>query len=165
MADQFPMTPRGQRMLKEELERLKKVDRPENVRAIEEARAHGDLSENAEYHAAKERQSFIEGRIKDLDAKLALAQVIDPARLSGSKVVFGATVTVQDPDNDEKQTYTIVGEDEADIKAGLLSISAPVARALIGREVGDTVRVRTPKGARELDIVEIRFVAVSASVG
>ena len=153
----FPMTPRGQQKLKEELRRLKEVERPYTIRAIEEARAHGDLSENAEYSAAKEKQSFIEGRIRELEAKLALADVIDPSRLSGDKVVFGATVTISDAENDEEQTYTIVGEDEADIKSGRISITAPVARAIIGREVGDTVKVKTPKGLREFEIVKVRF--------
>jgi len=149
------MTPRGQSLLKEELKRLKEVERPAVIRAIEEARAHGDLSENAEYSAAKERQSFIEGRIRELEAKLAMANVIDPSRLSGEKVVFGATVTLSD--GDEETTYTIVGEDEADIKSGLISITAPVARAIIGREVGDSVKVKTPKGLREIEIVKVSF--------
>src|SRR5688572_1471007 len=149
MSQQFPMTPRGQGLLKEELKRLKEIERPAVIRAIEEARAHGDLSENAEYSAAKERQSFIEGRIREVEAKLAMANVIDPSRLSGKKVVFGATVTLEGEDGD-KQTYTIVGEDEADIKSGRISITAPVARAIIGREVGDAVKVKTPKGMREL---------------
>ena len=155
MSQQFPMTPRGQSLLKEELKRLKEVERPAVIRAIEEARAHGDLSENAEYSAAKERQSFIEGRIRELEAKLAMANVIDPSRLSGEKVVFGATVTLSD--GDEETTYTIVGEDEADIKSGLISITAPVARAIIGREVGDSVKVKTPKGLREIEIVKVSF--------
>ena len=159
MSEKIPMTPTGQRMLKEELRRYKEVERPANVKAIEEARGHGDLSENADYSAAKERQSFIEGRIRDLEAKLAFADVSDPSRLSGERVVFGATVTVEDTDSGEQQTYCIVGEDEADIKAGLISVTAPVARALIGREIGDTVKAKTPKGMRELEIVEVKFVA------
>ncbi|MFH0902599.1 MAG: transcription elongation factor GreA [Pseudomonadota bacterium] len=157
MAESIPMTPRGQQMLREELKRLKEIERPAVILAIEEARAHGDLSENAEYSAAKERQSFIEGRIRDVEAKLSLAQVIDPTKLSGDKVVFGATVTVVDPESDEEQTYSIVGDDESDIKLRLVSISAPIARAMIGRQVGDTVRVRTPRGVRELEIVGIKF--------
>jgi transcription elongation factor GreA len=157
MSEKIPMTPRGHQRMKDELKKLKEVERPTIVKAIEVARGHGDLSENADYSAAKEKQSFIEGRIKDLEAKLAFANVIDPAKLSGDKVVFGATVTVSDVDNDEKQTYTIVGEDEADIKQGLISITAPVARAMIGREVGDTVKVRTPKGQREIEIVSVKF--------
>ncbi len=160
MADKIPMTPRGQLRLKEELKRLKEVERPATIKAIEVARGHGDLSENAEYDAAKEKQSFVEGRIRDIESKLAMADVIDPARLSGDKVVFGATVTVADTETSEETTYRIVGEDEADIKAGLISVTAPVARALIGREVGDTVRVRTPKGQRELEVVNVRFEAM-----
>ena len=160
MSEKIPMTPRGHQRLKDELKKLKEVERPTIVKAIEVARGHGDLSENADYSAAKEKQSFIEGRIKDIEAKLAFANVIDPARLSGEKVVFGATVTVSDVDNGERQTYTIVGEDEADIKSGLISITAPVARAMIGREVGDTVKVRTPKGQREIEIVGVKFVAL-----
>jgi transcription elongation factor GreA len=157
MSEKIPMTPRGHQRMKDELKKLKEVERPTIVKAIEVARGHGDLSENADYSAAKEKQSFIEGRIKDLEAKLAFANVIDPARLSGEKVVFGCTVTVSDVDNGEKQTYTIVGEDEADIKSGLISVTAPVARAMIGREVGDTVKVRTPKGQREIEIVGVKF--------
>jgi transcription elongation factor GreA len=157
MAEKIPMTPAGHRMLKDELKRIKEVDRPANVKAIEEARGHGDLSENADYSAAKEKQSFIEGRIRDIEAKLAFADVIDPRRLSGSKVVFGATVTVEDTETSERQTYSIVGEDEADIKSGLISITAPVARAMIGREVGDVVKVKAPRGAREIEIVDVRF--------
>lgn len=157
MAEKFPMTPRGQQRLKDELNRLKNVERPACIKAIEIARGHGDLSENAEYDAAKERQSFIEGRVRDIETKLALSDVIDPSKLSGDKVVFGATVTVADTENDEKQTYTIVGEDEADIKNGMISITAPVARAMIGREVGDTVKVKTPKGIREFEIVGVKF--------
>jgi transcription elongation factor GreA len=155
MSQQFPMTPRGHARLKEELKRLKEVERPAVIRAIEEARAHGDLSENAEYSAAKEKQSFIEGRIREVEAKLAMANVIDTSKLNGAKVVFGATVTLTD--GDEQTTYTIVGEDEADIKLGLISITAPVARAIIGREVGDSVKVKTPKGMRELEIVKVSF--------
>lgn len=154
--ERFPMTPRGQKILKEELKRLKEVERPSVVKAIEVARGHGDLSENAEYDAAKERQGFIEARIRDLEAKLAMAEVIDPAKLSGDKVVFGMTVTLTDVETEEQQTYSIVGEDEADIKQGLISIAAPVARAMIGRSVGDTVRVKTPKGFREFEIAEVR---------
>ncbi len=159
MAEKIPMTPAGHRALKDELKRIKEVERPANVKAIEEARGHGDLSENADYSAAKEKQSFIEGRIRDLEAKLAFADVIDPTRLSGDRVVFGATVTVADTETSERQTYSIVGEDEADIKSGLLSITAPVARAMIGREVGDVVKVKTPKGIREIEIVEVKFQA------
>jgi transcription elongation factor GreA len=157
MADKIPMTPRGQQILKDEVKRLKEVERPANIKALEVARAHGDLSENAEYDAAKERQSFIEGRIRDLESKLAMAEVIDTTRLAGDKVMFGATVTVTDLETSEATTYRIVGEDEADIKSGLISVTAPVARALIGRVVGDTVTVRTPKGPRELEVVGVKF--------
>ena len=157
MADKIPMTPRGQQILKDEVKRLKEVERPANIKALEVARAHGDLSENAEYDAAKERQSFIEGRIRDLESKLAMAEVIDTTRLAGDKVMFGATVTVADLETSEETTYRIVGEDEADIKSGLISVTAPVARALIGRVVGDTVKVRTPKGQRELEVVGVKF--------
>jgi transcription elongation factor GreA len=157
MTDKIPMTPRGQQLLKDELKRLKEVERPANVKAIEEARGHGDLSENADYDAAKERQGWIEARVRDLEAKLALANVIDPAKLSGDKVVFGATVKVADTDTGEEQTYQIVGEDEADIKRGMISITAPVARAMIGREVGDTFKVNAPKGSREFEVLSVKF--------
>jgi transcription elongation factor GreA len=155
--DKFPMTPRGHQIMKTELKRLKDVERPAVVKAIEEARAHGDLSENAEYDAAKERQGHIEGRIREFEAKLAMADVIDPSRLSGTKVVFGATVKLTDDDGEEV-TYAIVGEDEADIKAGRISISAPLARAMIGREQGDSVKLKTAKGIREYEIVDVKFV-------
>jgi len=158
MADQkIPMTPRGAQRLKDELKKRKEVDRYAIVKAIEEARGHGDLSENADYSAAKEAQSFNEGRIKELEGTLALANVIDPATLSGDKVVFGATVKLADTDTGEEVVYSIVGESEADIKKGLISVTAPVARAAIGREVGDTVQVRTPKGQREYEILEVLF--------
>jgi transcription elongation factor GreA len=157
MADRFPMTPRGQQLLKDELKRLREVERPKNVLDIEEARAHGDLRENAEYHAAKERQSFIEGRSREIEAVLAQAEVIDPAKLSGSRVVFGATVKLTDTDTAEDVTYRIVGDYEADIKASRISISAPLARALIGKEQGDTVTLKTGKGMREYQIAEVRF--------
>lgn len=161
MPDQkIPMTPRGAQQLKDELKRRKEVDRFEIVRAIEEARGHGDLSENADYSAAKEAQSFNEGRIKELEGTLALSDVIDPLKLSGNKVMFGATVKLADSDSGEETTYSIVGEQEADIKKGLISISAPVARALIGREAGDTVTVRTPKGQREYEILAVKFVEI-----
>ena len=153
----FPMTPRGQRALKDELKRLREVERPKNVRDIEEARAHGDLKENAEYHAAKERQGFIEGRSRDIEAILAQADVIDPARLSGSRVVFGATVRLTDVDSGEEVTYTVVGDHEADIKAGRIAVSAPLARAMIGRERGESVSLKTGRGMREYEIAEVRF--------
>jgi len=153
----YPMTPRGQQALKDELKRLREVERPKNVRDIEEARAHGDLKENAEYHAAKERQGFIEGRSRDIEAILAQAEVIDPAKLSGSKVVFGATVKLTDVDSGDQVTYTVVGDHEADVKAGRIAVSAPLARAMIGRERGESVSLKTSKGMREYEIVEVRF--------
>jgi transcription elongation factor GreA len=156
MDERIPMTPRGQQMIREELRRLKE-ERPRISREIEEARGHGDLSENAEYHAAKEKQGQTEARIRELEGKLALSQVIDPARLSGSKVVFGATVKLSDVDNGEEVTYRIVGDHESDIKQGLISINAPLARAMLGREVGDAVRLRTARGTREYEILEVRF--------
>jgi transcription elongation factor GreA len=149
MADRFPMTPRGQRSLKDELKRLREVERPKNVQDIEEARAHGDLRENAEYHAAKERQSFIAGRSREIESKLAQAEVIDPTKLSGSRVVFGATVRLTDTDTAEDVTYSIVGDHEADIKLGRIAISAPLARVMIGKDEGDTVTLKTGKGMRE----------------
>ena len=153
----FPMTPRGQQALRDELKRLREVERPKNVRDIEEARAHGDLKENAEYHAAKERQGFIEGRSKDIEAILAQAEVIDPSKLSGSRVVFGATVRLTDTDSGEEVTYSIVGDHEADIKAGRIAISAPLARVMIGKDEGDTVTLKTGKGTREFQIAQVRF--------
>jgi transcription elongation factor GreA len=161
MADRIPMTPQGQRRLREELKRLREVERPKNVQDIEIARGHGDLSENAEYHAAKERQSFLEGRIRELEGTIALAEVIDPAKLSGSRVVFGATVRLADTDSGEETVYSIVGDHEGDIKGGRIAISAPLARALIGREEGDTVNLRTGKGAREYQIQEVKFVPIA----
>jgi transcription elongation factor GreA len=151
------MTPRGQQNLKEELKRLREVERPKNVQDIEEARAHGDLRENAEFHAAKEKQAFIEGRSREIESILAQAEVIDPAKLSGSRVVFGATVKLTDTDSGDETTYRIVGDFEADIKQGRIAISAPLARALIGKETGDTVTLKTGKGSREYQISEVRF--------
>ncbi len=149
------MTAEGYRSLDEELKRLKTQDRPEIIAAIAEARSHGDLSENAEYHAAKERQSFIEGRLAELEDKLARAQVIDVSRMSGSAVKFGATVRVLDEDTEEEAVYKIVGEDEADVRAGKVSITAPLARALIGKEVGDVVEVAAPGGSKSYEILKI----------
>ncbi|MFO0572964.1 MAG: transcription elongation factor GreA [Polyangia bacterium] len=160
MADKHPMTRRGLTALKDELRNRKEVERPRIVRAIEEARAHGDLSENAEYSAAKEAQSHNEGRISKLEELVALADVIDPTTLSGKKVVFGATVTIEEADSGERQTFAIVGEHEADIKAGRMSFTSPVARAMIGREAGDTVTVRTPRGSKEYEIVAVKFVSL-----
>ena len=157
-SEKVPMLADGYRLLEEELKRLK-VERPEIVDAIEEARAHGDLKENAEYHAAKERQSFIEGRSREVEAILAQAEVIDPAKLSGSKVVFGATVKLTDTDSGDEVTYTIVGDYEADIKASRIAVSAPLARAMIGRERGDAVSLKTGKGMREYEISDVRFEA------
>lgn len=153
-----PLTVQGAQRLREELENLKSVKRPEVIAAIAEARAHGDLKENAEYHAAREQQGFIEGRIKELEATLSNAQLIDVAKLNaGSKVVFGATVELADNETDEGVTYQIVGELEADIKRGLISISAPIARALIGKNEGDTVDIDAPSGRRSYDIVAVRY--------
>ena len=156
MADRYPMTPAGQQKLKDELARLK-AERPAVAKAIEVARGHGDLSENADYDAAKEKQGLNEARIRELETKIALSEVIDPTKLKGDKVVFGATVTIQDVETEEETTYTIVGEDEADIKQRRIAITAPVARALIGKQVGDTARVQAPKGMREFEIIEVRF--------
>lgn len=158
----IPMTPRGAQQLKDELKRRREVDRFVIVKAIEEARGHGDLSENADYSAAKEAQSFNEGRIKELEGTLALSEVIDPTKLSGSKVMFGATVKLADGESGDEVVYSIVGEQEADIKRGLISVTAPVARALIGREAGDTVSVRTPKGNREYEILDVAFREITA---
>jgi transcription elongation factor GreA len=155
--NRVPMTPEGYQKLKDELDRLIKVERPAIIQAIAEARAHGDLSENAEYHAAKERQSFIEGRIQELQAKLAMADVIDPAKINQSKVAFGAKVKVVDVEADEEYEFTLVGTDEADVKSGKISISSPVGKALIGREVGDVAVVKAPARTIEYEIVEINF--------
>jgi transcription elongation factor GreA len=153
-----PLTVQGAARLRDELEHLKSVKRPEVIANIAEARAHGDLKENAEYHAAREQQGFIEGRIKELEATLSNAQVIDVAKLNaGSKVVFGATVDLADNETEESVTYQIVGELEADIKRGLISISAPIARALIGKNEGDTVEIDAPSGRRSYDIITVRY--------
>jgi transcription elongation factor GreA len=153
------MTPRGYELLEEELRRIRAEERPRIVREIEAARAHGDISENAEYHAAKERQGQIEARLRQLEDRLARAQVIDPTQQSGDRVIFGATVVLVDVESEERITYTIVGEDEADVNQGLISVTSPVARAIMGREEGSSVQVRVPKGTRELEIIEIRFSA------
>ncbi|HLT20321.1 MAG TPA: transcription elongation factor GreA [Thermomicrobiales bacterium] len=154
-----PLTVRGAEKLREELARLKSVERPRIIQAIAEARAHGDLKENAEYHAAREQQSFIEGRIAEIESKLSNAQVIDVTTIdAGGKVVFGATVDVVDEETGEEATYQIVGDDEADIKQGLISVSSPIARALIGKQEGDIATVQTPGGIRELEVVAIRYV-------
>jgi transcription elongation factor GreA len=156
MPERFPITPKGVQKLKEELTRLKE-ERPKISREIGVAREHGDLSENAEYHAAKERQGMVEARIKDIEDKLARAEIIDPSRLSGDKVSFGATVDLSNVDTDEAVTYQIVGAEEANVNEGLISISAPLARALIGKQVGDEVRVKLPAGERCYEIVDIKF--------
>jgi len=154
----IPLTTTGAELLRQELHRLKTVDRPSAIAAIAEARTHGDLSENAEYDAAKERQSFIEGRIKEVEAKLANAQVIDPKRLDADgQCVFGATVELEELKGGESVTYQIVGEDEADIKKGKVSVGSPVARALIGKVAGDEVEVQTPGGVRKYEILEVRY--------
>jgi len=155
--DKIPMTRAGFTALDEELKLLKSVERPAVIRAIAEAREHGDLSENAEYHAAREKQSFIEGRVKELEAALSKAEVIDPTKLSGA-IKFGATVRLNDEDSGEEKTYQIVGETEADIEHGLLNIRSPLARALIGKDEGDSVEVRTPGGTRSYEVVSIRYV-------
>ncbi len=153
----IPITKKGYEALQTELERLKKVERPKNIKEIEEARGHGDLSENAEYHAAKERQSHIQGRIRDLEHKLAEAQIIDTSKLSTEKVVFGATVTVKDVQNGTKQRYMLVGQDEGDLKNGKISVQSPVGRALIGKRVGETLEVKTPAKVVEYEVLDIRF--------
>jgi transcription elongation factor GreA len=151
------MTPEGYQKLKEELDRLIKIERPKNIQEIAEARAHGDLSENAEYHAAKERQSFIEGRIKELQAKLSMADVIDPSKINQSRVAFGATVKVLDIEADNEYEFTLVGAEEADVKKGKISINSPVGRALLGKEVGDIAIVKAPSRTIEYEILEINF--------
>jgi transcription elongation factor GreA len=152
-----PMTPEGHQKMKDELDRLLKVDRPKNIKDIAEARAHGDLSENAEYHAARERQSFLEGRIQELQANLSMAQVIDPSKINQSRVAFGAKVKVADVEADTEYVFTLVGAEEADVKSGKISITSPVARALIGKEVGDVAVVKAPARTIEYEIVEITF--------
>jgi transcription elongation factor GreA len=154
----IPLTKRGAELLKAELHRLKTVERHAVIQAIAEARAQGDLSENAEYDAAKDKQGFIEGRILEIESKLAAAQVIDPASLdAGGRVVFGATVELEDEASGQAVTYQIVGDDEADLKQGLISVSSPIARALIGKEAGDVAEVQAPGGVKRYDIVEVRY--------
>jgi transcription elongation factor GreA len=155
--DKIPMTAEGYARLQEEAKQLKSVERPAVIRAIAEAREHGDLSENAEYHAARERQSFIEGRLSELEDQIARAEVIDVSKMSGSTVKFGAKVRIADEESGEEQTYQIVGAVESDINNGLLSITAPLARALIGKTVGDTVEVNTPRGSKAYEIVDVAF--------
>lgn len=159
MSDKVPITARGAEQLREELARLKTVERPRIIAAIAEARAHGDLKENAEYHAAREQQSFAEGRIKEIEGKLSHAHIVDVSTMDAKgKVVFGATVELIDVDSDENIVYQIVGEDEADIKVGMISINSPIARALISRREGDEVTVVVPGGERSLEIVEVRYI-------
>jgi transcription elongation factor GreA len=155
--DKVPMTKTGFEALEQELKHLKSVERPAVIEAIAEARAHGDLSENAEYHAARERQSFIEGRIQDLDAAISLAQIIDPTTLSGDSVKFGATVVIADEDDDTEMTIQIVGAYESDADAGKISITAPLGKGLIGKSVGDTAEVRTPKGIKRYEILKVLY--------
>ena len=155
--EKIPMTATGYKRLQEELKQLKSVERPAVIKAIAEAREHGDLSENAEYHAARERQSFIEGRVLELEDRISRAEVIDVSKLKGDAVKFGATVTVADEDTDEELVFQIVGQDESDIKSGLLSITSPLARALIGKTVGDNVEVATPGGSKSYEVVKIAF--------
>ncbi|HEY1707778.1 MAG TPA: transcription elongation factor GreA [Rhizomicrobium sp.] len=156
--EKIPMTAAGFKALEEEVNQLKNVDRHEVIKAIAEARAHGDLSENAEYHAAKERQSFIEGRVMELEDTIGRAEVIDVSKLSGLTVKFGATVTLVDEDTDEKRKFQIVGDHEADAKKGRISISSPIARALIGKGKGDSVEVAAPRGAHSYEILSVEFV-------
>ena len=158
MSESYPMTPRGYDSLKSELKQLTTKDRPAVISAISSAREHGDLKENAEYHAAKEQQSFIEGRIQELNERLALANVIDITKLSGDKVVFGATVSFVNVDTDEESSYQIVGADESDLSQKKISISSPIARALIGKSIGDTLTIPIPKGKIEIEITDVEFV-------
>jgi transcription elongation factor GreA len=154
---QIPMTLVGKQKLEAELKRLRSVDRPKVIAAIAEARAHGDLSENAEYDAAKDKQGFVEGRIKEIEDKLARAHVVDPKEIRSSRIVFGATIKLLDVNTEEKRAFKIVGTDEADAKNGLVSIESPIARSLLNRGVGDTVLVRVPKGEIEYEILEVRY--------
>lgn len=157
MENKIPMTASGFSRLQEELKHLKSHERPAVIKAIAEAREHGDLSENAEYHAAKERQGFIEGRITELESRLSRADVIDVSQMNGDEIKFGAIVRLIDDDTDEKVTYQIVGSDEADIKKGLLSVTAPLARALIGKKSGDSIEVNTPSGGKSYEITAVEF--------
>ncbi|MGF1627316.1 MAG: transcription elongation factor GreA [Alphaproteobacteria bacterium] len=156
--ERIPMTAGGYQRLVEELKQLKEVERPAVIAAISEARTHGDLSENAEYHAARERQSFIEGRVVELESAISHAEVIDPSKMSGKTVRFGATVTLVDEETEEEATYQIVGSHESDVKSGLISVTSPLARALIGRHSGDSIEVSTPNGGRTYEILEVSYV-------
>jgi transcription elongation factor GreA len=157
LMEKVPMTGEGYRTLDEELKRLKSVERPAVIAAISEARSHGDLSENAEYHAAKERQGWIEGRIAEIEDKISRAQVIDVSKLSGGQIKFGATVTVVDEDTEDEASYQIVGEHEADVKQGRISVTSPIARSLIGKEKGDVVEVNTPGGVKAYEILKVEW--------
>lgn len=166
MADQrMPITKTGLERLKQELKRLKGVERPKNVKEIAEARSHGDLSENAEYHAAKDKQSHLEGRILQVEDWIARAEVIDVGRLGGDRVVFGATVTIADAESGDEVRYQVVGELEADLKQGKISVTSPIARALIGKQEGDVARVRSPGGEREYEVVAVEFIEEELSAG
>lgn len=157
--NQIPMTAEGAEMLKAELHELKTVKRPQIVNAIAEAREHGDLKENAEYHAAREQQSFCEGRIQDIEGKLSNAQIIDVKKMTNNgKVIFGSTVTLLNLDNDEETSYRIVGDDEADIKNNLISVNSPIARGLIGKSLDDVATIQTPSGAKEFEIIEVQYI-------
>ena len=158
MSESYPISIQGYEKLKKELKKLNSIDRPAVVNAISTAREHGDLKENAEYHAAKEQQGFIEGRIQELNTKLALANVIDITKLSGEKIVFGATVTFVDVDTDEEKIYQLVGDYESDIEQNKISISSPIARALVGKSAGDTLTIPIPKGKIEIEILKIEFI-------
>ena len=158
MDEKIPMTKKGYQKLSEELKKLKFEDRPAIIAAIEEARGHGDLSENAEYHSAREQQSFIEGRIQDLEGALSHAQVVDTAELSGDKILFGATVDISDCDTEAKSTYQIVGQYEANLEKGLISFVSPLAKALIGKQLGDIVEVKTPKGDKAYEVLAVRYI-------
>ena len=157
MTNKIPMTPEGHARLTAELKRLKSVERPAVIKAIAAAREHGDLSENAEYHAARERQGFIEGRVMELEDKLSRAEVIDISRLSGTKVTFGARVKLVDEETEEETSYQVVGPEEADIQQGLLSIQSPLAQAILGKEAGDSVEVSTPRGLRYFEVIEVGY--------
>ncbi|MFC3095967.1 transcription elongation factor GreA [Alteromonas sediminis] len=156
---QYPMTAKGAEMLREELNELKSVTRPKIIEAIAEAREHGDLKENAEYHAAREQQSFCEGRIQDIEGKLSNAQIIDVTKMENTgKVIFGVTVTILNVETEEETTYKIVGDDEADIKNNLISVNSPIARGLIGKELDDVVNIQTPAGTVEFEIIEVEYI-------
>ena len=159
MNGSYPMTQEGYDLLKTELKHLTSIERPEVINAIAEARAHGDLSENAEYHAAKERQGYIEGRIQELNGKLSSANVIDVSKLSGDKIIFGATVKFVDVDTDDEKCFKIVGEDEADLEKNMISVNSPIARALIGKKEGDTLVIPIPKGSIEVEVLDVQFLA------